>query len=67
MMAFLFLEAENDIQLLFNRKLVFKNVKNVCTIFNIFSLMDPNPKEMEVSEGWHCSRMHWVNQGHKVT
>jgi len=49
MMAFLFLEAENDIQLLFNRKLVLKNVKNVCTTFDVFSLMDPNPKEMEVS------------------
>jgi len=48
-MAFLFLEAENDIQLLFNRKLVLKNVKNVCTTFDVFSLRDPNPKEMEVS------------------
>ena len=57
-MAFLFLEAENDIQLLFNRKLIFKNVKNVYTTFDVFSsLMDPNPKEMEVSEGWHCSRI----------
>jgi len=37
-MAFLYLKAENDIQLLFNGKLVFKNEKNARTTFDIFSL-----------------------------